>query len=314
MGNIGRFIWSNGPLLCVLTVLLWSGHFIAGRIAGDQLDVRPFQLAFFRFFSATLILSSFMAVTWFTGRRETIKNDLRLIAKHWWKLAGLGILGHGIFVSLIYFSLYTGQVPTIAVLQATMPAVVIAAGFVLFRDRLSGQQALGTAVCFGGALLVISADAPESLLGFNFTESVRWMICAIVAYSVFTVLLRTRPAGLSNLGFLWILVTASAVFIAPFFAVNVAQNGMAELGPRVILAVLFITFGPGLMAAYFWNRGVELIGSNQAGVFINLMPVFAGTMAYFFLDEPIKWYHFAGLAIIVLGITLVTRKRNTASS
>ena len=89
MGNIGRFIWSTGPVLCVLTVMLSSGHFIAGRIAGDTLEVRPFQLAFFRFFSATMILSGFMAVTWFTGRRETIKNDLRLIAQHWWKLADL---------------------------------------------------------------------------------------------------------------------------------------------------------------------------------------------------------------------------------
>ena len=110
--------------------------------AGDQLDVRPFQLAFFRFFCATVLLTAFMAVTWFTGRHETIRRDLALIGKHWWKLAPLGILGHGIFVSLVYFSLYTGQVPTIAVLQTAMPAVVVAAGFVLFRDRLTLWQSI----------------------------------------------------------------------------------------------------------------------------------------------------------------------------
>ena len=309
MSNIARLVWSNGPLLCVLTIVLWSGHFITGRIAGDQLDVRPFQLAFFRFFSATLILSVFMGITWFTGRRDTIKQDLALIARHWWKLAALGVLGHGIFVSLIYFSLYTGQVPTIAVLQATMPAVVVAAGFVLFRDRLTVPQALGTTVCFLGALLVACEGAPVNLLSLDLTESVLWMLCAIFAYSVFTVLLRIRPDGLSDLGFLWILVTASALFIAPFFGVNVAQHGLAELNLGVVLAVLFITIGPGLMAAYCWNRGVQLIGSNQAGVFINLMPVFAGGMAWLVLGESIKWFHLAGLAIILLGITLVTRTR-----
>ncbi len=309
MGNIGRLFWSNGPLLCVLTVLLWSGHFIAGRIAGDQLDVRPFQLAFFRFFCATVLLSAFMAVTWFTGRRETIRRDLALIGKHWWKLAPLGILGHGIFVSLVYFSLYTGQVPTIAVLQTTMPAVVVAAGFVLFRDRLTLWQSIGTSVCFLGAVLVACEGVPANLLGLDLTESVLWMSCAIFAYSVFTVLLRIRPDGLSDLGFLWILVTASALFIAPFFALNVAEHGLAELRPGVVGAVIFITLGPGLTAAYFWNRGVQLIGSNQAGVFINLMPVFAGGMAFLVLREPIYWYHLAGLAVIIGGITLVTRKR-----
>ena len=309
MSNIGRLVWSNGPLLCVLTVLMWSGHFIAGRIAGDQLDVRPFQLAFFRFFCASVILSTFMAITWFTGRREVIKRDFKLIAQSWWQLSAIGILGHAIFVSLVYFSLYTGEVPTIAVLQATMPAVVIAAGFVLFRDRLTGRQAVGSTVCFLGALLVVSADSPASLLGFDFTESVLWMLCAIVAYSVFTVLLRIRPAGLSDLGFLWILVTASAIFMTPFFSVNVVQHGLADITPRVVLAVLFITIAPGLLAAYCWNRGVQLIGSNQAGVFINLMPVFAGGMAWLVLQEQIRWYHFVGLAIIIFGITLVTRKR-----
>ena len=309
MSNIARLLWSNGPLLCVLTVLLWSGHFITGRIAGDQLDVRPFQLAFFRFASATLILTVFMAVGWFVGRKETIKKDLRLIAQHWWKLAGVGILGHGIFVSLVYFSLYTGQVPTIAVLQATMPAVVVAAGFVLFRDKLNGPQALGTTVCFLGAVLVACEGAPANLLALDLTGSVLWMLCAIFAYGVFTVLLRIRPEGLSDLGFLWVLVAASAAFIAPFFWFNVSQHGLTELRTGVVLAVLFVTIGPGLMAAYCWNRGVQLIGSNQAGVFINLMPVFAGGMAWLVLGESIKWFHLAGLAIILLGITLVTRKR-----
>ncbi|MGB1148407.1 MAG: EamA family transporter, partial [Alphaproteobacteria bacterium] len=93
--------------------------------------------AFFRFLAATSILTAFMAITYFTGRREVIRQDLALLRKHWLKLAAIGILGHALFVSFVYFSLYTGQVPTVAVLQATMPAVVVAAGFVLFRDRLS---------------------------------------------------------------------------------------------------------------------------------------------------------------------------------
>ena len=81
---------------------------------------------------------------------------------------------------------------------------------------------------------------------------------------------------------------------------------LAKAGVRVC------TIAPGLLAAYCWNRGVQLIGSNQAGVFINLMPVFAGGMAWLVLQEQIRWYHFVGLAIIIFGITLVTRKRNPA--
>lgn len=308
MGNIGRWFWSNGPLLCVLTTLLWSGHFVAARIAGGQLDVRPFQLSFFRFLAAASLLTAFMAFTYFTGRREIIRQDLALIRRHWLKLAGLGILGHALFVSLVYFSLYTGQVPTVAVLQTTMPAVVVAAGFVLFRDRLSLPQGAGTVVCILGALLVVAQGNPVNLLALDLTQSVLWMSGAVLMYGVFTVLLRLRPEGLSDLGFLWALVTAGFLFLTPLFAINVSNHGLTDINPGVVLAVIYITIGPGLLAAYFWNQGVKLLGSNRAGVFINLMPVFAGGMAWAFLGESFSWYHFAGLAVIVFGITLVTRK------
>ena len=84
-----------------MTVLLWAGHFVAARIAGGELDIPPFQLSFFRFFSATLILSVFFSVTWFTGRKETIRTDFALLRKHWVKLAAIGVLGHALFVSFV---------------------------------------------------------------------------------------------------------------------------------------------------------------------------------------------------------------------
>ena len=70
----------------------------------------------------------------------------------------------------------------------------------------------------------------------------------------------------------------------------------------------YITLGPGLAAAYFWNRGL-LLGSNRAGVFINLMPIFSGAIAWLVLGEVFAWYHLVGLIIIISGISLVTRKR-----
>ncbi len=309
MTQIGRLIWSNGALLCVMTVLLWSGHFVAARIAGGELDIPPFQLSFFRFFSATLILTAFFAISWHTGRRETIRADFTLLRRHWLPLAAIGILGHALFVSFVYFSLAAGPVPTVAVLQTTMPAVVVTAGFILFRDRLSWLQALGTGVCIVGALLVVAAGQPAHLLGLDLTESVLWMLGAVVMYGVFTVLIRLRPEGLSDLGFLWVLVTASVVFLSPFFIWNVTQNGLTDLTPGVIAAVTYITLGPGLAAAYFWNRGVKLLGSNRAGVFINLMPIFSGGIAWLVLGEVFAWYHLVGLVIIGSGISLVTRRR-----
>ena len=51
------------------------------------------------------------------------------------------------------------------------------------------------------------------------------------------------------------------------------------------------------------------MGSNRAGVFINLMPIFSGAIAWLVLGEVFAWYHLVGLIIIISGISLVTRKR-----
>ena len=254
MGQVGRWIWSNGALLCIMTVLLWAGHFVAARIAGVN-SISPLPALVFpvlqRHADPLGVLLGHMV-----HRAEGDHPDrLRLLRKHWLKLAAIGVLGHALFVSFVYFSLAAGPVPTVVVLQTTMPAVVVTAGFILFRDRLSLMQALGTGICIIGALLVVAAGSPANLLGLDLTESVLWMLGAVVMYGVFTVLIRIRPDGLSDLGFLWMLVTASLVFLSPFFVWNVLKNGLTDLTPGVIAAVTYITLGPGLAAAYFWNRG-----------------------------------------------------------
>ncbi len=256
MGQIGRWIWSNGALLCIMTVLLWSGHFVAARIAGGELAIPPssFRFSVLQRHADPLCLLLGHVVH---RQEETIRTDFSLLRKHWLKLAAIGVLGHALFVSFVYFSLAAGPVPTVAVLQTTMPAVVVTSGFILFRDRLSLIQALGTGICIVGALLVVAAGSPANLLGLDLTESVLWMLGAVVMYGIFTVLIRIRPEGLSDLGFLWMLVMASLVFLSPFFVWNVLKNGLTELTPGVIAAVTYITLGPGLAAAYFWNRGLS---------------------------------------------------------
>ena len=58
------------------------------------------------------------------------------------------------------------------------------------------------------------------------------------------------------------------------------------------------------MAQIFFIQGVSLIGSGRAGVFVNLVPVFASIMAVLFLREPFEWYHVTRLILVLGGIGL----------
>ncbi len=63
------------------------------------------------------------------------------------------------------------------------------------------------------------------------------------------------------------------------------------------------------MAYLCFNRGVELIGANRAGLFLHLMPVFGSVLAVLLLGERFQLFHAAGISLILTGIFLASRSR-----
>jgi drug/metabolite transporter (DMT)-like permease len=72
--------------------------------------------------------------------------------------------------------------------------------------------------------------------------------------------------------------------------------------------VAYVTVFPSVMAQLFFINGVGLIGPARAGVFINLVPVFAAILAVAILGEALRWYHVGGLAFVLSGIWLAERR------
>ena len=52
-----------------------------------------------------------------------------------------------------------------------------------------------------------------------------------------------------------------------------------------LAALLSVALFSSVLAYIFWNRGVEAVGAQVAGLFIHLMPVFGVILAWLFLDE-----------------------------
>jgi drug/metabolite transporter (DMT)-like permease len=73
---------------------------------------------------------------------------------------------------------------------------------------------------------------------------------------------------------------------------------------QVAAAVGYVAVFPSIVAYFCWNRGTELIGPNRAGLFINLVPVFAAIMSLVWLNEPPKSFHLVGMGLVVGGMVL----------
>ncbi|MBV5336052.1 DMT family transporter, partial [bacterium] len=57
-----------------------------------------------------------------------------------------------------------------------------------------------------------------------------------------------------------------------------------------------------------FNRAVQLVGATRAGLSTHLILVFGAIFAVTLLDERLHPYHAAGVALILLGVTLANRR------
>jgi len=129
-----------------------------------------------------------------------------------------------------------------------------------------------------------------------------------VVWSIYTVLLAKIPQGLSRLGFTFSMVLAGIVLLIPMYLWELSTGARIVLTEDSILAFAYIGIFPSVLSFLCWNRGVELVGANVAGTFLNLMPIFGAVLGMLLLGETLLPYHYVGIVLIFGGIYLVTKK------
>ena len=149
-----------------------------------------------------------------------------------------------------------------------------------------------------------SSGSPAALLSVSFARGDLWVLAAVLSWAVYTILLSRRPAGLEPLALLTVLVLVGVLWIAPFYAWELAAGARLRLDPVSAGAILYVALLASIAAYGLWNEGVARIGASRAGVFLHLMPAFGSVLAAIVLGESFRAFHAAGVALILAGVTL----------
>jgi drug/metabolite transporter (DMT)-like permease len=78
--------------------------------------------------------------------------------------------------------------------------------------------------------------------------------------------------------------------------------------------VTYSAVGSLLLAYAGWSYVVARLGAARAGVTLHLMPAFGVLLSALFLREYPRWFHFAGIALVLAGVALSSFKASSASS
>jgi drug/metabolite transporter (DMT)-like permease len=281
----------------LLPGLFWAGNAIVARgIAGE---VPPIALAFWRWAVAAVVILPF---AW-----RHLARDVPKMRAHWPIMLLLTTLGISVFNTFLYIAAHTTTAINIVMLQTAMPIVVVLATFAIFRETVTAVQATGIAASFAGTLILIAHGDPAVLLGLDFKRGDLWMLAAVVCYAVYTALLRLRPP-VHGFSFAFASFALGAALLLPFYIAETILVGPLPVSAGSLTAIAYVAVFASVLAYMAFNRTVELLGANTAGLAVHLIPVFGIVLAVLLLGERLHPYHGVGIALIAVGLWLATRK------
>jgi drug/metabolite transporter (DMT)-like permease len=215
----------------------------------------------------------------------------------------LGLLGVGAFNALLYSGLQYTTATNGLLLQAAIPACVVVFDRLFFGVRSPPLQNLGVVSSILGVAAIVFAGDPAQALRLHFGLGDVLILIAVVVWSLYTVLLRLKPA-ISAASFLATTFLIGALAMAPFFADDLISGERIAFTPGVIGAFAYVAVLPSIVSYFIFNSATETVGPARAGLAITLMPIFGAFLSAALLGEKLHGYHFVGMVLILLGIVL----------
>jgi len=290
-------------LLLTISSACWGGNIFLGRLV--HAEVPPVGLSFWRWTLALLILLPF---AW-----PRLKRDLPEIRRHWKSLAMLAFFGMAAFHTALYLSVNYTTATNAALLVAICPLLVPVLSWALFREAITGRILLATLISLLGVAVVVLRGDLGQLRTLSFNKGDLIMLVAVFTWSMYTVLVKRRPAGLHPQSLLVATMLMATVMLAPAYLWESAMVRTMPVTPSALFAVAYVVVFASLLAFLCFNRGIEVLGPNRGGLFLHLIPVFAALLALVFLGERLQAFHAVGIAAIAAGIALAATAKKARS-
>ncbi len=274
--------------------LIWSSAFTSARIIVTHAP--PFAASAVRFAIAGCIG---VAIAWAMGQSWRLTRD------QWRATLIFGLCQNAIYLGLNFYAMQTVEASLASIIASTMPLMVAAAGWAVFRDRLPMLGLVGLLLGISGVLLIMWARLGTGVDMYG----VALCVVAAIALTVATLMMRTMSSGGNLMMVVGLQMFVGAIVLG--IASALTETITVTVTPAFIAAFTYTVFVPGLLATIIWFTLVQRIGATKAATFHFLNPFFGVAVAAALLGERLGPQDIIGVAIIAAGILAVQVSRQT---
>ena len=291
---------ATGLLLASAGSIAFSGKAIIVKLAYRH-GVDAVTLIMYRMLFA---LPLFLALAWWASHRPGREKPAPLTQRDWLGILGLGVTGYYLASFLDFWGLQYISASLERLILYLNPTLVLVLGWVIYKRRITGLQALAMGVSYAGVLLVFGHEAgaqgPDAALGaaLVFASAISYAI-----YLVYSGELVKRLGSMRLVG----LATSVACLLCLLQFVLLRPMSAALVAPEVIwlslLNATLCTFAPVVMVM----MAIERIGAGLTAQTGMIGPMSTIVMGVLILDEPFNRWIVAGTVLVLGGVFLVTR-------
>ncbi len=285
-----------GVHVALLAVQMSFGGFhVVAKILLDELT--PLALAGIRVGIATPIL---LLLAWYSDRCLPKRGDLPMLAL-------LGLLG--VFLNQVLFivGLQFTTATNAAILMPSIPVFAVAVAALLRIEAIGWRRLLGIALAVTGALVVLGPGRLSSSSSVALGNLLILLNC--LSYATFLVLQRPLLERLP-----WRTTIAWAFLFGSAGVLAVASFDLARLEPAAISAstwagIAYIVALPTVFSYAVNTWAVKRSSPSMAATYTTAQPLFAATLASWFLGELLGWREAVGFLLIAAGLLRVSWRR-----
>lgn len=280
-------------LLATLVSLCWGANFTAGKFALSHFSA--FEASAWRFVIVCVALAPFAIRTPRMRMRDALALSMLYITLHFAPM--FYALEMGISISSMVMISQMG-VPFSCILAA-----------IFFRDYLGPWRSFGLLVSFMG-LLFITGNPDITTHQSAFAVA----LCGAFAWGCANSYMRIMPKySVVSMLFWPALLAIPQLMLVSYF---IESNQMAHLYTASLTAWLAIGYNGLISSIVGYGIWMWLLARYEVSKVVPyslLMPVFGLLVAQLFFPEALGFSHYAGMALTLLGVAIITLRRPALS-
>ncbi|MGB3788003.1 MAG: DMT family transporter, partial [Phormidesmis sp.] len=193
-----------------------------------------------------------------------------------------------------------------AIINAFNPVVTGFLAAVILKEKLAVKNYLGGAIAILGVLVLLTNGNLAALLQLRFNNGDLLMLCAVLCWACYSILLRHLGKRYSGLAMIYYGALFGVAQLSLLVLPELKATGLPALSLPSVLGVIYMGIGASGIGYLLFTISTQRIGPTKStSIVYSGVPVWVALLAWIFFAEPVTPWMIVSMMLILLGLRTV---------